>query len=102
MEVELIEVVDYVFFILLELEFLIELIKVEFKFIFFCKLGGDCFDYYWLDENYLVVYLLDVVGYGLWVVFFLVLVLNLLRLKVIFNLYYYKFSDVFRVLNNIY
>lgn len=29
------------------------------------ELGGDCFDYRWIDDDHLVVYLLDVSGHGL-------------------------------------
>lgn len=29
------------------------------------QLGGDCFDFYWLDDDHLVMYILDVSGHGL-------------------------------------
>ncbi|ABG50319.1 response regulator receiver modulated serine phosphatase [Trichodesmium erythraeum IMS101] len=79
-----------------------EPVKVESQFIPCRKLGGDCFDYYWLDENYLAVYLLDVAGHGLRAALPSVSVLNLLRSKAIPNLDYYKPSDVLRALNNTY
>jgi phosphoserine phosphatase RsbU/P len=43
------------------------------------QLGGDCFDYYWLDSDHLVVYLLDVAGHGVGAALLSVSVLNLLR-----------------------
>jgi phosphoserine phosphatase RsbU/P len=45
------------------------------------QLGGDCFDYYWLDADHLVVYLLDVAGHGVGAALLSVSVLNLLRTK---------------------
>lgn len=102
LEAELAEAADYVSSILPESESLTEPIKVESKFIPSRKLGGDCFDYYWLDENYLVVYLLDVAGHGLRAALPSVSVLNLLRSKAIPNLDYHKPSDVLRALNNTY
>lgn len=29
------------------------------------ELGGDCFDYAWIDDDHLIVYLLDVSGHGI-------------------------------------
>lgn len=44
-------------------------------------LGGDSFDFYWLDEDHLVIYLLDVSGHGVGAALLSVSVLNLLRTK---------------------
>ncbi|MBD1863521.1 MULTISPECIES: PP2C family protein-serine/threonine phosphatase [Trichocoleus] len=43
------------------------------------QLGGDCFDYFWLDPDYLAIYLLDVSGHGLGSALPSISVLNLLR-----------------------
>jgi phosphoserine phosphatase RsbU/P len=40
-------------------------IQMESRFVPSRQLGGDCFDYFWLDPDYLVIYLLDVSGHGL-------------------------------------
>lgn len=82
-------------------EALMEPVKVESQFVPSCKLGGDCFDYYWLDENknYLAIYLLDVAGHGFGTALPSVSVLNLLRSKAIPNINYHQPSDVFRALN---
>ena len=40
-------------------------IQVNSRFLPSQHLGGDCFDFYWLDENHLVFYVLDVSGHGL-------------------------------------
>ncbi|AFY74585.1 serine phosphatase RsbU, regulator of sigma subunit [Synechococcus sp. PCC 7502] len=45
------------------------------------KLGGDSFDFYWLDADHLIVYLLDVSGHGVGAALLSVSVLNLLRTK---------------------
>ncbi|NEQ36536.1 MAG: SpoIIE family protein phosphatase [Okeania sp. SIO3I5] len=99
-EAELAEAADYVRSLLPEP--LTKPVKIESEFIPSRKLGGDCFDYYWLDENYLAVYLLDVAGHGLRAALPSVSVLNLLRSKAIPNLDYHQPSDVLRALNNTY
>jgi len=45
------------------------------------QLGGDSFDFYWLDSDHLVIYLLDVSGHGVGAALLSVSVLNLLRTK---------------------
>jgi phosphoserine phosphatase RsbU/P len=40
-------------------------VQVEARFLPSQQLGGDCFDFYWLDDDHLVLYLLDVSGHGL-------------------------------------
>jgi len=45
------------------------------------QLGGDSFDYYWLDQDHLAIYLLDVSGHGVGAALLSVSVLNLLRTR---------------------
>ena len=73
--------------------------SIEAKFIPSRQLGGDCFDYNWLDADYLAIYLLDVAGHGLRAALPSVAVLNLLRSRTLPNIDYYKPSDVLRALN---
>ncbi len=40
-------------------------VDIESQFLPSEQLGGDCFDFYWLDDNHLVLYVLDVSGHGL-------------------------------------
>ena len=40
-------------------------VRVASRFFPSQELGGDCFDFYWLDDDHLVFYLLDVSGHGL-------------------------------------
>jgi sigma-B regulation protein RsbU (phosphoserine phosphatase) len=54
-------------------------IRIEAHFIPSSQLGGDCFDYFWLDDDHLVLYLLDVSGHGLGAALPSVLLLNSLR-----------------------
>ncbi len=74
--------------------------NISFRFIPSRQLGGDCFDYYWLDENYLAIYLLDTSGHGLRATLPSVSVLNLLRSRALKGLNYYQPSDVLRALND--
>lgn len=74
-------------------------VRVEAKFIPSRQLGGDCFDYFWLDDDSLAIYLLDVAGHGLRAALPSVAVLNLLRSRAIPNINYHQPSDVLRSLN---
>jgi len=76
-----------------------EPVSIESKFIPSRQLGGDCFDYNWLDSDYLAIYLLDVAGHGLRAALPSVAVLSLLRSRTLPNVDYYKPSDVLRALN---
>jgi sigma-B regulation protein RsbU (phosphoserine phosphatase) len=75
-------------------------LKINFRFIPSRQLGGDCFDYYWLDANYLAIYLLDTAGHGLRATLPSISVLNLLRSRAIKGLDYYQPSQVLAALNN--
>jgi phosphoserine phosphatase RsbU/P len=54
-------------------------IAIDFQFLPSKYLGGDCFDYYWLNADQLVIYLLDVSGHGLGSALFSVSVQSVLR-----------------------
>lgn len=73
---------------------------INFQFIPSRQLGGDCFDYYWLDPDYLAIYLLDTAGHGLKATLPSISVLNLLRSRALKGLNYYQPSDVLQALNN--
>jgi phosphoserine phosphatase RsbU/P len=49
------------------------------------ELGGDSFDYYWLDRDRLIVYLLDVSGHGVGAALLSVSILNVLRSRSLRN-----------------
>lgn len=54
-------------------------VKTQSYFLPSIQLGGDCFDYFWLDTEHLVVYVLDVSGHGVGAALLSVSVQNLLR-----------------------
>jgi phosphoserine phosphatase RsbU/P len=54
-------------------------IAIDFQFLPSKYLGGDCFDYYWLNADQFVIYLLDVSGHGLGAALFSVSVQSVLR-----------------------
>jgi sigma-B regulation protein RsbU (phosphoserine phosphatase) len=39
-------------------------VNVDWRFIPSASLGGDCFDYFWIDDDHLALYVLDVCGHG--------------------------------------
>ncbi|WP_414527019.1 PP2C family protein-serine/threonine phosphatase [Nodularia chucula] len=73
--------------------------SINSRFIPSRQLGGDCFDYYWLDSNYLAIYLLDAAGHGLKAALPSISVLNLLRSRALKGLNYYQPSAVLNALN---
>ena len=73
---------------------------IKFKFLPSRQLGGDCFDYNWLDPDSLAIYLLDTAGHGLKATLPSISVLNLLRSRALKDLNYYQPSEVLAALNN--
>jgi sigma-B regulation protein RsbU (phosphoserine phosphatase) len=39
-------------------------VSIDWRFVPSASLGGDCFDYFWIDDDHLAMYLLDVCGHG--------------------------------------
>lgn len=74
-------------------------LNINYTFIPSQQLGGDCFDYYWLDEDYLAIYLLDTAGHGLKATLPSISVLNLLRSRALKDLNYYEPWEVLTALN---
>lgn len=74
-------------------------VKIDARFVPSRQLGGDCFDYYWLDPDYLAIYLLDVSGHGLGSALPSIAVLNLLRSQSMDGVNFYQPSHVLRALN---
>lgn len=72
---------------------------INSRFIPSRQLGGDCFDYYWLDHDAIAIYLLDTAGHGLKATLPSISVLNLLRSRALKSLNYYQPSDVLKALN---
>jgi sigma-B regulation protein RsbU (phosphoserine phosphatase) len=72
------------------------------QFIPSLQLGGDAFDYYWLDADHLVIYLLDVAGHGIKSALRSVSVVNILRSQSLSNTNFYQPSAVLRGLNHVF
>ncbi|MBU7583525.1 MAG: SpoIIE family protein phosphatase [Nostoc sp. TH1S01] len=98
MEAELAEAADYVRSLLPPP--LTGVVTTEALFIPSAQLGGDCFDYYWLDDEHLVIYLLDVSGHGVGSALLSVSVLNILRSQSLPNTNFYQPSEVLKALNH--
>jgi phosphoserine phosphatase RsbU/P len=75
-------------------------IAIDYQFLPSRYLGGDCFDYYWLDDDQLVIYLLDVSGHGLGSALFSVSVQSVLRSKSLPNVAFDQPDQVLHALND--
>lgn len=74
-------------------------VTIDARFIPSQQLGGDGFDYYWLDSEHLAIYLLDAAGHGLRAALPTLSVLNLLKSRALPKINYYQPSDVLQGLN---
>lgn len=74
-------------------------VPIQARFLPSQQLGGDCYDYYWLDPDYLVMYLLDVSGHGLGSALLSTSVLNVLRSQSLPDASFYRPEKVLRALN---
>jgi len=74
-------------------------LPIQARFLPSRQLGGDCYDYYWLDPDYLVVYLLDVSGHGLGSALLSTSVLNVLRSQSLPDVNFYRPEKVLKALN---
>ncbi|OLP18464.1 regulator [Leptolyngbya sp. 'hensonii'] len=74
-------------------------VTIDPRFIPSRQLGGDCFDYDWLDPDYLAIYLLDVSGHGLGAALPSVSVLNMLRSQSLPDANLYQPNHVLMALN---
>jgi sigma-B regulation protein RsbU (phosphoserine phosphatase) len=66
------------------------------------QLGGDCLDFYWLDDQHLLIYLLDVSGHGLAAALPSISVHHLLRSQALPKATLYSPSQVLRELNTLF
>ena len=77
-------------------------VTTEAQFVPSLQLGGDAFDYYWLDADHLAVYLLDVAGHGVRSALLSVSVLNVLRSQSLPNTDFSQPSAVLSALNRVF
>lgn len=97
LEAELAEAADYVRSLLPPP--LVGAVTTEMLFLPSVQLGGDCFDYYWIDNNNLAIYLLDVSGHGVGSALLSVSVLNVLRSQSLPKTNFCQPSQVLNALN---
>lgn len=101
LESELAEAADYVCSILPE-PLRVKDVSIDVHFIPSRQLGGDSFDFFWLDEDHLVIYLLDVSGHGLRAALPSLSVINLLRSRGLPDVNYYQPNLVLQGLNEVF
>ncbi|GAB1539259.1 SpoIIE family protein phosphatase [Scytonema sp. NUACC21] len=97
LEAELAEAADYVRSLLPPP--LVGAVKTESVFLPSVRLGGDCFDYFWIDNENLAIYLLDVSGHGVGAALLSVSVLNVLRSRSLPKTNFCQPNQVLRALN---
>lgn len=97
LEAELAEAADYVRSLLPPS--LVGTVTIDSLFVPSAQLGGDCFDYYWIDDEHLAIYLLDVSGHGVGSALLSVSVLNILRSQSLPNTNFCQPSEVLKALN---
>lgn len=77
-------------------------VEIASQFLPSEQLGGDCFDFYWLDENHLVLYVLDVSGHGLGAALPSVSMQQVMRSQSLPNTNFYDPTSVMKGLNQIF
>ena len=74
-------------------------LQIDSLFLPSRQLGGDCFDYFWLNDETLVFYLLDVSGHGLGAALPSISLFNLLRSRSLRDVNYADPGEVLTALN---
>lgn len=98
LEAELAEAAEYVSSILPE-PLQDKGLQIHSCFLPSSQLGGDGFDYFWLDNHHLAIYLLDVSGHGLRAALPALSVINLIRSRGLNQVNYHRPNEVLRGLN---
>lgn len=75
-------------------------IPIEWTFIPSSTLGGDAFDYFWLDESHLALHLVDVCGHGVSAALFSLEIMKSIRERTLSGVNYFDPSAVLEALNN--
>jgi len=74
-------------------------VKAAWRFVPSAGLGGDIFDYFWLDADHFVFYLVDVCGHGTGAALHSVSVFNLLRQRALAGVDFHHPAQVLAALN---
>jgi sigma-B regulation protein RsbU (phosphoserine phosphatase) len=74
-------------------------VNITAEFIPSSQLGGDCYDFYWLDPDHLAIYLIDTSGHGVGSALLSISILNLLRSQSFGKEKFYEPSAIMMELN---
>lgn len=96
---ELSQASDYVQ-TLLPPPFCYDQLSIETCFIPSAQLGGDCYDFQWLDDDHLAIYLIDASGHGVGSALLSVSVFNLLHARLLPDSDFLQPQTVLDALNN--
>ncbi|MGD1901062.1 MAG: PP2C family protein-serine/threonine phosphatase [Geitlerinemataceae cyanobacterium] len=80
--------------------FAYERLSVETCFIPSAQLGGDCYDFQWLDDDRLAIYLLDASGHGVGAALLSVSVFNLLHARLLPDSDFFSPDTILKALND--
>jgi serine phosphatase RsbU (regulator of sigma subunit) len=75
-------------------------VLAEWRFVPSTQLGGDAFEYYWLDSSTFVFYLIDVSGHGVGAAMHSVTILNILRQRSLPHVDFKNPAEVLSSLND--
>lgn len=75
-------------------------VNISTEFIPSSQLGGDCYDFYWLDPEHLAIYLIDTSGHGVGSALLSISILNLLRSQSFGKDKFYQPSQIMTELNH--
>jgi phosphoserine phosphatase RsbU/P len=75
-------------------------VNILAEFIPSSQLGGDCYDFYWLDDDHLAIYLVDTSGHGVGSALMSISILNLLRSQPFGKAKFYEPSKIMTELNH--
>jgi sigma-B regulation protein RsbU (phosphoserine phosphatase) len=74
-------------------------VNISAEFIPSTQLSGDCYDFYWLDHDHLVIYLIDTAGHGVGAALLAISILNLMRSQSFGKEKLYKPAEIMAELN---
>ena len=75
-------------------------VTTDWQFLPSAQLGGDAFDYFWLDDDHFMFYLLDVCSHGVGAALLSISVMNVLRSRALANVNFRNPASVLTSLND--
>jgi len=74
-------------------------LTAEWRFLPSTQLGGDALGYYWIDDDHLAIYLLDVCGHGVGAALLSISAMNVIRSRTLPNTNFLQPAEVLSALN---